>query len=136
MRPCSILFLVFVIWMEPAFASEQQGWRIVFPNLHLSKKTDWIEGISVTVNCGHLESVDAIPLDWSVSIVRKSVLTEELRASADHGATRIPSLGRFNGGVRVTRVDPSCFDVSAVVSVTGESPREIRFSRRELSLLR
>jgi hypothetical protein len=117
------------------YASQPQSWRVVFPNLALKKNSELLEKLHLIVNCGHIESVGAIPAGWSISVVRMNAGVEELRAEADHGASRLWELGRFNGGIRVVPEDAECFTLSATVVVSGEATREIGLPREKLRLL-
>ena len=129
-----VLFLL-ALFLPASQADEAQSWRVVFPNLHLAKNREFVEKIQLVVECGHIESVSAIPTDWSITIVRMISAVEELHAEAGHGASRLPALGKFNGGVRVTPLDTNCFSLSAKILVSGENDREIELSRSKVRLI-
>lgn len=129
-----LLALVAVSVLHFAFGAGI-GLRVVFPDLGLLKNRELIEEIHVEVACGHIESVAAIPMDWNIDVVRIISGVEEFHATAGHGASRIWSLGKFNGGIRVVPLEAECFDVNAKVLVSGENVREIEIPRSKLKLI-
>jgi hypothetical protein len=117
-----------IVWASEA------GLRVIFPNFQLEKNVELLERVHLVVKCGHIESVSAIPAGWSISVVRMNTGVEELRAETEHGASRLWSLGRFNGGIRVVPGDARCFDLVASVVVSGATTREIELKRRNIKL--
>jgi hypothetical protein len=130
----AILFLA-VMYVPCSPAAEPRGFRLIIPNLGLSKQTDWIEEIHLTVACGHIEAITSIPMDWNIEVVRMLAGLEELHATAGHGASRLSAIGTLNGAVRLTNVDPQCFDVSAKIHISGDRSREIILPRAKLRLV-
>jgi hypothetical protein len=126
--------LIGLLTLSLASASELKSQRVVFPDLKLQKNSELIEKIDLVVNCGHIEGISGIPEGWTISVVRLGAGTERLQAEADHGATRLWSLGPLNGGIRVLPEDAQCFDLSAKLIVSGIATREIVLARQDLKL--
>lgn len=137
--PCGSAWIAiaaaFPLVLLAPYAVAAEDLRVVFPSLALKTNAEYIEKLHMTVKCGHIQDVRAIPVGWSISVVRMNAGLEELRAEADHGATRLPSLGGFNGGVHVVPTDRDCFAVSARISVSGEASREIDLPAARLRLI-
>jgi hypothetical protein len=128
------LAIAFALIAVPLTAAEPQGLIVVLPDLKLRQGAEFVESIRIDVECGHIESVAAIPIGWEISIVRLGPGSEKLEATADHGATRLAKLGRFASGIRVKPEGSECFSVSALVHISGEADREVRLSKSMLGL--
>jgi len=130
----STVLLLLVAATFSAESVEIGAYRVEFPELALSKNSDLIEEVRMSTACGHIEGITKIPDDWSISIVRMSVGNDELRATAGHGVTRLSTINKWSV-VTVSNFDPSCFDVSARILLTGERPREISLPLSKLLLV-
>ncbi len=110
--------------------------RLYWPVLALSKdRGERISAIEVQMTCGRFRGVSNIPNDWSLEVVSPSSERTSLRATAGHGATMIWSLGEMNGAINVVVTEPSCFDISAQVTVDASGQeRKYNFKRSELRI--
>jgi hypothetical protein len=103
--------------------------------------------VRVVISCGHVEAITYIPPDWYVGTLRPPLsssphyqefqfASEAVEFLAGHGASRMDDLSKFNGAVRVSVLDASCFDLTVLVGDDlGEEVPERRFNRAQLRLV-
>lgn len=129
---------------EPA--APHRGLALHFSDASLPANT-LFSVVRIVISCGHVEAITYIPVDWYVSTLRPSLssapeysefqfASEAVEFGAGHGASRMSDLSKFNGAVRVSVTDPSCFDLTVVVDDdSADERRELRFQRPQLRLL-
>ncbi len=127
----SILIMNGVSWSADSYPSSG---RVIFPDFRLKSGAEFIERVHLSVECAHIDGVNSIPEGWSIDVVRMGVLSEMLKAEADHGATRLTKLGAFNGGMHITSIDPSCFSLKATIFISGEADRLIELTGSALKV--
>jgi hypothetical protein len=96
-----------------------------------------VTAIEVVVHCGEITGVARIPADWSVEVHRPISGESRLVAGAGHGVTYLWKLETWNGSIRITPYDMSCFNVEAVVTTDGpdeDKDRKISYTRKQLRL--
>ena len=128
-----LLAAAVAVSFAPVTTPKQVEYRLYFPRLELHPD-EQIVGFTVSVACGHIESVTAIPDDWNVDVARAVSEAETFHATAGHGAPYLRQLDPFNGSLHIRPSDRQCFDVHATVEATFDRERLIKLSRSQLQL--
>ena len=130
--------IVAVLALSPPLAAEAANWQhLYWPQLALSKdRGERVTAISVEMACARFRAVSNIPDDWSLEISSPSSDVTHLRASAGHGTSMLWSLRDIDGSIGIAVREPSCFDISATVTVdiAGHTTKEYKFNRSELRI--
>ncbi len=94
-------------------------YRVVsFPTVALkADPLERIEAVEVVMHCGRFTAINYVPDDWSAQIVSPVSEETRLRMEAGHGSSSINRLSDLDGFITVLVCDPSCFDITASVSV-------------------
>jgi hypothetical protein len=138
-RFCTKAFAVFAVLKlvvpAPAFAAET--YALYFPARIGSPIDQRIEAIKLTIACGHVRAISAIPYDWTV--LASSAVSEEEKLSLDagHGASMLPDLKTLDGVILIEKRSASCFKLAGTVyvSIRGEE-RSIPLRQDQLKLVR
>jgi hypothetical protein len=138
MRTIQLLFIVAAILFNLSFtyaAESNQEYWLYFPKINLSQgNSEYIEEIHLSVACGHIKTIDKIPDDWNIEIVRMISGVETLNASAGHGASRLSEIEKLNGAIRIIVGEKGCFKVTGTILVSGKNIRQVELSHSELIL--
>jgi len=122
----------------PANASDSQSerQRLFWPDIVLATNNgERIQAIEVRMSCGRFRGIGNIPNDWSVEVVSPSSEKARLSASSGHGSTAIWSIKELDGSIQFTVSEPTCFDISAMVTIqTSDANRMVTFKRSELRI--
>lgn len=106
--------------------AQARTFSVYFRPLALAKG-EYVEGLRLTVSCGHVQAIGAIPVDWDIEVQGMESAKEQLTASAGHGASRLPGLTVFNGAIVVQNIEPQCFAITGIISVSGgDADRDIK----------
>jgi hypothetical protein len=147
--PTSALFLLLLAPMligAKASTAAQRGFALHFRETRLPANT-LFSFVRIVISCGHVEAITYIPGDWYVSTLRPPLssapeykefqfTSEAVEFNAGHGASRMNDLSKFNGAVRISVTDPSCFDLTVLVDDDlGDEGPGLRFQRSQLRLL-
>jgi|SRR5688572_16500705 len=152
MQPgCNSALLLFLLLTTSASAQESggsiRGFALHFRETTLPANTVF-SFVRIVISCGHVEAINYIPGDWYVSTLRPPLssapqyeefqfASEAVEFYAGHGASRMDDLSSFNGAVRISVQDPSCFDLTVVVDdELGDEGPGLRFKRSQLRLLK
>src|SRR5262249_25502203 len=102
-------------------ATSNHYYRIVsFPTVPLkTEPLERIESVEVVMHCGRFVAINHIPNDWSAEIVGPVSEETKLRMKAGHGSSSLSCCNELNGFVTLLICEPSCFDISASLSVFG-----------------
>ncbi len=120
-----------------SFAEESRtGYTLTFPDIALDKKNrERIEQVQITVSCGHIEAIFAIPEDWNIEVSRAISAVEEFHASAGHGGSMLHSINTLSGVIQLSIGEPECFDIKASIMTSGNDiGRQIELSKSKLKL--
>ena len=132
------LMIASVLLASPVVAAEaMKRQRLYWPQLALSRdRGERVKSVEIEMACGRFRGVSNIPDDWSLQVVSPSSEVSHLRASAGHGATMLWNLRELDGAITIAVHEPTCFDISATVTVdiAGESEKKYTFKRSELRL--
>ncbi len=111
-------------------------YRLFFPSIVLAVEDgERIESLEIFLSCGEFRGVSTSPHDWSVEIISPSSDVTTLRASAGHGATSLWNISDWNGAIVLEVTEPTCFEVSAVVtSAKSGQTVEHKIGNKELIL--
>jgi hypothetical protein len=117
-------------------AESHQRYQLFFPKVNLfTDDGEQIEEVHLSVTCGHIEAITKIPDDWNIEIIRAISAVEKLDASAGHGGSRLSTIEKLNGAIRITVGDKKCFDVSATILISGKNMRQVELPRSKLRLV-
>ena len=94
-------------------------YRLVsFPTVALkSEPLERIESVDVVMQCGRFVAINQIPNDWSAQVVSPVSEETKLRMEAGHGSSSLCHSSDFDGFITVLVCEPSCFDITASLSV-------------------
>ena len=133
----SLMIAAMLVALPTLAAEAVKRQRLYWPQLALSKdRGERVESIELEMTCGRFRGISNVPNDWSVEVVSPSSEVTHLRASASHGVSMLWSLRELDGSIVVAVKEPSCFDISGVVTVAvgGDSRKTYKFKRSELRL--
>jgi len=146
MRECStILLLLAAVLTGCAHVPARQDasvhyYRVVsFPTIALkADPLERIEAVEVVMHCGRFTAINHIPNDWSAQIVSPVSEETKLRLEAGHGSSSLCRSSDLDGFITVLVCDPSCFDITASVSVFSYDSElhERKISIKQSDLLR
>jgi hypothetical protein len=132
----ALLFGIGLFTMAVYAAESRQAYTVLFPKITLlTDDSEGIEEVRLSVACGHIEAISKIPNDWNIQVVRAISAVEQLNASAGHGGSRLPGIEKLNGAIRIAVLEKECFDVSAIILISGRNIRQIELPRSKLKLL-
>jgi hypothetical protein len=110
---------------------------ISFPIVALkSEPLERIESVEVVMHCGRFTAINHIPSDWSAQVVSPVSEETKLRMEAGHGSSSLCRSSDLDGFITVLVCEPSCFDISASLSVfsydTELHERKVSFKQSDL----
>ena len=117
-------------------------YRVVsFPAVALkAEPLERIESVQVVMHCGRFVAVNHIPNDWSAEVVSPVSEETKLRMEAGHGSSSLCRSTDLDGFITVLVCEPSCFDISASLSVfsydTKLHERKVSFKQADLIMKR
>ena len=122
--PLALLLALLSTDLGRQVASTPLEYELFFPEVPL-QRDEQIEGFSVSVACGHIQSLVSMPADWNVEVNRAVSAVETLHARAGHGISYIKQLDRFDGMIHIRPTDRKCFDVRVTVTAVFDTTRRI-----------
>jgi len=132
----ALRLLALLVCLSPCVvvAGDSGSFWLHFPGVALKRNTEFIEGLRLTVTCAHIEGIESIPQDWSVSVIRMIPGEEVMKAEAGHGASRLAAIDKLNGAVKIIDADKTCFSVEADFTISGENNRKIVLSGADIDV--
>lgn len=144
MRECSAIVLVLSAMLTGCAvapvnheASDHYRRVVSFPTVTLkADPLERIESLEVVMHCGRFVAINRIPDDWSARVVSPVSEETKLRMEAGHGSSSLCSSSELDGFITVVICEPSCFDITATLSVfsyDGElHNRKVSFKQSDL----